>query len=41
MPLATFSLSLTTCHVAQIHTFRLVAQIYLILSSRESVKDEV
>ena len=25
MPLATFSLSLTTCHVAQIHTFRLVA----------------
>lgn len=25
MPLATFSLSLTTCHVAQIHMFRLVA----------------
>lgn len=40
-PLTTFSLLLTTCHIAQIHTFRLVAQIYLILSSRESVKDEI
>ena len=40
-PLKTFSLLLTTCHVAQTHTFHLVAQIYLILSSSESVKDDV
>ena len=40
-PLTTFSLLLTICHVVQTHTFHLVAQIYLILSSSESVKDEV